>query len=420
MPKKAKQVTVGNRKLTVGTQLLEMRESTDLYQQGRQAELLQRLQEDGYLFVKSVLNSETVNRGRKSILTFLEKKGAILAGTDPLEAKIAHAVGLTKAKPQFQEGFCISTRTGGCASDREPEETQNTWKAFSLTEPIRNMYHGPELFSFFDVVFGPKHHKSFADCTWLRMKGRGEVTAEHADYYYFKGNTSIFADNMGKKPQECQPVDEICQRCGKDERPEETLICDICGRGCHMYCSRPVVNKVPEGEWHCQQCADLPFNFYTCWVSWGDARIGEEGGLCVVPNTHRTLGGFDRPLAGKPLLPQDYKALQNSKGLTWRSSNYGPGDIVLFNIKTVHAASQNYSFTYRLSCDTRVFHSDDENALKFSLQAFNSRPGHELERGSAEGRIPQNKQKRADARGHDKVPSTIKRRRVTKLSAGMM
>jgi hypothetical protein len=32
----------------------------------------------------------------------------------------------------------------------------------------------------------------------------------------------------------------------------------------------------------------------------------------------------------------------------WYSSTFGPGDIVLFNIKLIHAATKNYNQTFRI------------------------------------------------------------------------
>ena len=32
------------------------------------------------------------------------------------------------------------------------------------------------------------------------------------------------------------------------------LLCDGCDRGFHMYCLKPPVKKVPEGDWYCVDC----------------------------------------------------------------------------------------------------------------------------------------------------------------------
>lgn len=60
-----------------------------------------------------------------------------MEGTEAMEAKIAYKKGMGKLKQkQYQEGFCISTRTGGCTTDREPESTQPAWLRFAKTKPV--------------------------------------------------------------------------------------------------------------------------------------------------------------------------------------------------------------------------------------------------------------------------------------------
>lgn len=43
----------------------------------------------------------------------------------------------------------------------------------------------------------------------------------------------------------------ICRRKGGDEF---MLLCDGCDHGYHMYCLRPPLQSVPEGDWFCQDC----------------------------------------------------------------------------------------------------------------------------------------------------------------------
>ncbi|KAM3871785.1 bromodomain adjacent to zinc finger domain protein 2A [Diretmus argenteus] len=45
-----------------------------------------------------------------------------------------------------------------------------------------------------------------------------------------------------------------CQVCRKGDNDEYLLLCDGCDRGCHMYCLRPKVTQVPEGDWFCPTC----------------------------------------------------------------------------------------------------------------------------------------------------------------------
>uniref|UniRef100_A0A3P8T252 Bromodomain adjacent to zinc finger domain, 1A n=1 Tax=Amphiprion percula TaxID=161767 RepID=A0A3P8T252_AMPPE len=47
-----------------------------------------------------------------------------------------------------------------------------------------------------------------------------------------------------------------CQVCRKGDNDECLLLCDGCDRGCHMYCLKPKITQVPEGDWFCPTCDD--------------------------------------------------------------------------------------------------------------------------------------------------------------------
>ncbi|KAJ8016273.1 hypothetical protein DPEC_G00005490 [Dallia pectoralis] len=49
-------------------------------------------------------------------------------------------------------------------------------------------------------------------------------------------------------------VKVTCQVCRKGDNDAYLLLCDGCDRGCHMYCLRPKVTQVPEGDWFCSTC----------------------------------------------------------------------------------------------------------------------------------------------------------------------
>ena len=134
----------------------------------------------------------------------------------------------------------------------------------------------------------------------------------------------------------------------------------VLDRGFHLSCLQVTKREIlkggmygeeeAEGEWHCQQCAADPFDLFTCWISLGEYSPANSS-LCVLPGSH-VLKDFFNPLKGN-LLPGDYPALVKSKW-PWQKGRVGMGDIILFNVKTVHGASKNMSNSFRLSIDTRV------------------------------------------------------------------
>lgn len=57
---------------------------------------------------------------------------------------------------------------------------------------------------------------------------------------------------------------QTCLVCRRGDDDEHLLLCDGCDRGCHLYCHRPRMTEVPEGDWFCSVCVAR--------VGWGAAR----------------------------------------------------------------------------------------------------------------------------------------------------
>ncbi|KAJ0173447.1 hypothetical protein K1T71_010596 [Dendrolimus kikuchii] len=45
-----------------------------------------------------------------------------------------------------------------------------------------------------------------------------------------------------------------CKICRRKTDPDNMLLCDGCNKGHHLYCLKPQLTKVPEGDWFCSQC----------------------------------------------------------------------------------------------------------------------------------------------------------------------
>ena len=54
-----------------------------------------------------------------------------------------------------------------------------------------------------------------------------------------------------------EDLDQECQVCHKTKatKKHQMLLCDRCNEGWHMSCLRPVVTKIPKGDWFCPRCA---------------------------------------------------------------------------------------------------------------------------------------------------------------------
>lgn len=343
-----KQIQVGNAQFEYGHNIGEMVDSTQLYRSGDREGLRQRLNSDGYIFLRGAINYNTAKRGREYMLNVLQGKGAFIPDTPMEEARI---------RDVKDPGWTIDAETGGFVSDREPDSAIEGWKAVGWSDEMRSVYAGPDLQAVYKFLWGQERteyedgYNMLSEVTWLRAKGKGEVTAEHADYYYFKQNTDIFQTN--KHPQISRDASVFNEENPVDFPVNDRITCDLCEKIFQKSVQVPSLkrfNKRDHGEWHCTDCARQDFPIYTCWMSLGEYN-STNSSLCVMPKSH-CLTEFQNPLKGD-LLPQDYNNLLKSKW-GWQRGEIGLGDIIIFNVKTVHGASKNLSNSYRLSIDTRV------------------------------------------------------------------
>jgi len=113
---------------------------------------------------------------------------------------------------------------------------------------------------------------------------------------------------------------------------------------------REVADFAVQGAWHCRECAQRPLAVYTTWVALSLATPMDSV-LAVVPGSH-LLQGWDLPLRNAQL-PGEF----DGQAALWQIPPLvNPGDVIIFNIKTVHGASRNNSRPkrFRVSCDARM------------------------------------------------------------------
>lgn len=58
---------------------------------------------------------------------------------------------------------------------------------------------------------------------------------------------------MQKSEEKYGPIE--CQICGSPEEDSSMLLCDKCDCGYHMFCLRPILVNVPQGDWFCPKCS---------------------------------------------------------------------------------------------------------------------------------------------------------------------
>jgi len=137
------------------SELLELRVSNDALPDA--AELQSRLEDDGYLFFRELLNSNRLQDLRRQMLTVMQQGGWLVAGTDPLDGIADPAARSTEGDPEYTDVYhevykleafhesahCreimdVLERVRGCPMMPQPHKVARLWfpKFTEHTTPI--------------------------------------------------------------------------------------------------------------------------------------------------------------------------------------------------------------------------------------------------------------------------------------------
>ena len=58
----------------------------------------------------------------------------------------------------------------------------------------------------------------------------------------------------------------FCQLCHCGDNEDSLLLCDGCDKGYHMYCFKPPIEEVPDGDWYCYECINKATGVMHCLV----------------------------------------------------------------------------------------------------------------------------------------------------------
>ncbi|ESO97816.1 hypothetical protein LOTGIDRAFT_228371 [Lottia gigantea] len=97
---------------------------------------------------------------------------------------------------------------------------------------------------------------------------------------------------------------KICRKKGNDDR---LLLCDDCNLAFHMYCLRPALTDVPEGEWFCAACVHKrkPIQFYPARGK-SEFEVIEEEKPIIIHELTCTICGGDEDLINCSECPMSY------------------------------------------------------------------------------------------------------------------
>jgi len=139
-----------------------------------------------------------------------------------------------------------------------------------------------------------------------------------------------------------------CLIFSEDKKDDTLLLCEECEIGCHMKCMDSPMGKEPE-TWYCWECTPRPV-IGALWVPLMDLEP-KEGVLCVLPRSHR-FPKYERSFKDAQLPGSFFTA---GKELKWHTTHFNAGDLVLLDLRVIHATSRNTTQKYRLSIDTRWY-----------------------------------------------------------------
>lgn len=370
---KAKKIQIGNKLLNYGKNVTPMMDSNQLWNEHNYDALRLKLEREGFIFLRGIIPKNVCMKARTLMLSQALKENSLL---------VSNNISMDEARMvrngnKYVDGYCVDGITGSETNERNGIDI-NAWEKIGPSDICRDVYNGKYLQYVWSKLFGNSCQPLIKQ-TFLRLMG-SSGTVEHADYYYFKRDTHIFNGNDGMNAQKaaleyltkhklwnhyhinCKDMEQKQSfqnnsNYNHSNFNDKKLICGMCEK-CYMLSDldmdrqqRLLLNDFGvEGNWHCPKCAKLPLSIYTTWISLSKLSAPNDSILAVCPNSH-TLMQWDLPQKNKQV-PKDFHWK-----LTWViPETIDMGDIIIFNIKTIHASSLNVSRprSFRCSFDTRL------------------------------------------------------------------
>ena len=218
---------------------------------GDPEELNRRLQEEGYLYMPGFFDEEIIRHARRSLTDRLSAQGLLHPDRNPID-------GIAHADPARRTTF-------------KPDLTDNN-------EAIDRVVFGPEIFGFYENLFGEKV-RAF-DFKWLRAVGPGMGTQAHCDWVYMSRGTPNLLTcwiPYGDVPLEVGGLMLLERSHLQADRIKNYLDVDV-----DAYCeNRPTdAALAQEGKWKhpgwlSERSDTLPQKFNTRWLTAHEWRMGD-------------------------------------------------------------------------------------------------------------------------------------------------
>ncbi len=249
-----------------------LRSSNDILDQP--LALRDRLEEDGYLYIREFFDPELILAGRHSIFQRLANEGHLHPERDLMEG-VVH--------PDMLDAFKLDTAPTFKETDgkkQNPDKTAAFRPELAASSPeIRRVVFGPEICEFYSDLFDePVRH---FDYIWCRLMGPGHGTPVHCDKVY-----------MGRGSQELLtcwiPYVDISLEVGglivlENSHKQSDRISEYLAKDVDSYCENnpdQVQAVAKDGKWSfpgwlSKRPDTLPEKFGSRWLTAPEWKIGD-------------------------------------------------------------------------------------------------------------------------------------------------
>ena len=93
--------------------------------------------------------------------------------------------------------------------------------------------------------------------TWRQGVRKAKTAAQLAMGFYVLETSIAWHKSIMKA---------FCQLCHSGEDEVSLLLCDGCDKGYHMYCFKPAITSLPDGDWYCYECINKATGVKHCLV----------------------------------------------------------------------------------------------------------------------------------------------------------
>lgn len=197
-------------------------------------------------------------------------------------------------------------------------------KATGASEFVARFLEQTNLVEKLKKILGKETTTVLTDYAWIRRKPKGASSIEHADLYFFR------RDGFFNKHKSLQPH--------YSRSKYNVMACSFCSEA------------KGESDDYCDVCINRDMPLYTVWLPLKDVGP-DDSTLQILEGSHFMHGWNTRNK--KEELPKDFKSQKTAyRWVTAKGIQFG--DAIIFNCKTIHAATTQNSGT-RLSLDIRLF-----------------------------------------------------------------